>query len=73
MCYSEHFLLHTAGTLNISVLVLPVLALYHGAQVVADLSGEPPVVQLTHPVLEGWIQPQQVLPLGHDYKTQGVL
>lgn len=53
--------------------VLPVLALYHGAQAVTDLSGEPPLVQLTHPVLEGWIQHQQVLPLGHDCQTQVVL
>lgn len=53
--------------------VLPVLALYHGAQAVTDLSGEPPLVQLTHPVLVGWIQHQEVLPLGHDCQTHVVL
>lgn len=63
IAYTEHWAMYVMTT--ICQCLLPVQALYQDAQVVADLSGEPALVQLAHSGLEGRVQPQQVLPLGH--------
>lgn len=53
--------------------LLPVLVLYGVVQPVADLSGEPALVQTVHLVLARQVQPQQLLPLRHLQVRVGIV